>query len=62
MREEYHSVLSTPIETDNIGRFDQYRYIGETQILADISARAIYRSISNTKFMNGSQCFHREKF
>jgi len=28
MREEYNSVLLTPIEADNIGRFDRYRYIG----------------------------------
>jgi len=37
MREEYNSVLSTPIEADNIGRFGRYRYIGKTQISADIS-------------------------
>jgi len=37
MREEYISVLSTPIEADNIGRFGRYRYIGKTQISADIS-------------------------
>jgi len=34
MREEYNSVLSTPTEADKIGR---YRYIGKTQISADIS-------------------------
>jgi len=33
MREEYNSVLSAPIEADNIGRFGRYRYIGKTQIL-----------------------------
>jgi len=37
MREEYISVLSTPIEPDNIGRFGRYRYIGKTQTSADIS-------------------------
>jgi len=31
---EYNSILSTPTEADNIGHFGQYRYIGETQILA----------------------------
>jgi len=38
MREEHNSVLSTPTEADNIGRFGRYRYIGKTQISADISA------------------------
>jgi len=42
MREEYNSVLSTPAEADNIGRFGRYRYIGEAQI----SAWLIYRSMS----------------
>jgi len=37
MREEYSSVLSTPIEADNIGQNGRYRYIGKTQIPADIS-------------------------
>jgi len=27
MREEYNSILSTPIEADIIGRFGRYRYI-----------------------------------
>jgi len=36
MREECNSVLSTPTEVDNIGRFDRYRYIGKTQISADL--------------------------
>jgi len=36
MREEYNSVLSTPIEADNISRFGRYRYIGKTQISASI--------------------------
>jgi len=35
MREEYSSVLSTSTEANNISRFDQYRYIGKTQISAD---------------------------
>ena len=48
MREEYNSVLSTPIEAHNIGRFGRYRYIGKTQMSADISAMPIYRSISNS--------------
>jgi len=34
MLEEYNSILSTPTEADNIGHFDQYQYIGETQIAA----------------------------
>jgi len=38
MREEYNSVLSTPTEVNKIGRFGRYRYIGKTQISADISA------------------------
>jgi len=37
MREEYNSVLSTPTEADDNGRFGRYRYIGKTQISADIS-------------------------
>jgi len=37
MRGEYNSVLSTPTEADNIGRFGRYRYLGKTQISADIS-------------------------
>jgi len=37
MHEEYNSILSTPIEADNIGCFGRYRYIDKTQILADIS-------------------------
>ena len=37
MREEYNRVLSTPIEADIISRFGWYRYIGKTQISADIS-------------------------
>jgi len=36
MREEYNSVLSTPTEADTVGHFGLYRYIGETQISADI--------------------------
>jgi len=36
MREEYNSVLSTPIEADNIGCFGQYRYIGKTQISVEL--------------------------
>jgi len=47
MSEEYNSVLSTPIEADNIGRFGRHRYIGKTQISADKSAMPIYRSISS---------------
>jgi len=47
MREDYNSVLATPTEADNIGRFSRYRYIGKTQISADILARPIYWSISN---------------
>jgi len=43
MREENNSVLSTPTEADTIGRFGQYRYIGETQI----SARYIGLSLAN---------------
>jgi len=34
MHEEYNSVSSIPTEADNIGHFGQYRYIGETRILA----------------------------
>ena len=34
MREEYNSVLATPTEADEIGRFGRYRYIGETPISA----------------------------
>jgi len=37
MREEYNSVLSTPIEADHIGRFGRYRYIGKSQIIGDQS-------------------------
>jgi len=37
MREEYNSTLSTPTKADNISRFGRYRYIGKTQISADIS-------------------------
>jgi len=37
MREEYNSILSTPIEADIIGRFGRYRYISKTQY------RPIYR-------------------
>jgi len=37
MREEYKSVLSTLIQADNISCFSRYRYIGKTQISADIS-------------------------
>jgi len=36
MHEEYNSVLSTPTEADKIGRFGRYRYIGKTQISANI--------------------------
>jgi len=36
MREEYNSVLSTPIEADNIGRFGRYRYIGKSQKSVDL--------------------------
>ena len=36
MCEEYNSVLSTPIEADTISRFGRYRYIGKTQISANI--------------------------
>ena len=46
MREEYNSVLSTPIEADNIGRFSRYRYIGKTQISADISVD-LWKKCSN---------------
>jgi len=34
MHEEYSSVLSTPTEANKIGCFGQYRYVGETQVLA----------------------------
>jgi len=37
MREENNSVLTRPTEADKIGRFGRYRYIGKTQISADIS-------------------------
>jgi len=40
MREEYNSVLSTPIEADKIGRFGRYRCTGETQISARYIAQA----------------------
>jgi len=36
MREEYNSVLSTPTEADEIGRFGRYRYIGKTHISVDL--------------------------
>jgi len=48
---EYNSVLSTLAEAENIGRFGRYRYVGKTQISADISARPIYRSISSQKVL-----------
>jgi len=39
MREEYNSVLSTPIEADNIGRFGRCRYISaKPKYRPDISA------------------------
>ena len=47
MREEHNSLLSTPTEADKIGYYGRYRYIGKTQLSADISARPIYRSISS---------------
>ena len=46
MRDEYNIILSTPIEADNIGRFGQYRYIGKTQISADILAK---KNVKNSK-------------
>ena len=47
MHEEHNSLLSTPTEADKIGYYGRYRYIGKTQLSADISARPIYRSISS---------------
>ena len=35
MDEEYNNALSTFTETDKIGHFGRYRYIGKTQISAD---------------------------
>ena len=37
MCKEYNSVLSTPTEANKISYCCQYRYIGKTQISADIS-------------------------
>jgi len=45
MREEYNSILSTPLEA--VGRFGQYLYTSETQI----SARPIYWSIFIRKLL-----------
>jgi len=58
MRVEYNSVLSTPIEADNIGRLGRYRYISKTQISVDISVRPVYWSIStkNGTNKNISKC------
>jgi len=36
MREEYNSVLSTPIEANSIGHFGRYRYIGKTRIFGQV--------------------------
>ena len=40
MCEEYTSIVSTPTEANQIGRFDRYQYIGETQILAWYTGQA----------------------
>jgi len=50
MRDEYNIILSTPIEADNIGRFGQYRYIGKTQISADILAKKMLKTLNEKTF------------
>jgi len=32
MREEYNNIFSTPTQTNNIGHFGPYGYIGQTDI------------------------------